>query len=171
MAKPGRPRQTHCHRDHPFSGDNLYTKPNGTQGCRACLNEASRKYYARNRENRREYHNTRDRENPEFRERRTAYNRARNRELSTESARAANLKTKFGLTVEQYKELVEQQGGNCAICKQPPRTVKKRLGVDHDHETGERRGLLCLHCNTGIGFFKDNPDWLRAAAEYLERYR
>ena len=60
----------------------------------------------------------------------------------------------------------DAQGGLCAICgrKQP----EKWLAVDHDHETGVIRGLLCSRCNSGLGQFKDNPDRLRLAADYLE---
>jgi len=73
--------------------------------------------------------------------------------------------------------MLEHQGGVCAICKEPPTT--KRLAVDHKHEKQDKkqpalvkrknvRGLLCWICNRAIGIFKDNPNRLRAAAEYLE---
>lgn len=53
----------------------------------------------------------------------------------------------------------------CAVCGKPP--TEQRLSVDHSHETGEVRGLLCNNCNSGIGRFKDNPETLVAAAVYL----
>lgn len=73
--------------------------------------------------------------------------------------------------------MLEKQNGSCAICKKPPSNF--RLAVDHEHAVGENkrdplekrhrvRGLLCWHCNSAIGKFKDNPEHLRAAAEYLE---
>lgn len=63
------------------------------------------------------------------------------------------------------------QGGVCAICLGPPAEGDRgdRLHVDHDHVTGEVRGLLCSHCNTALGKFRDDPARLRRAAEYLER--
>lgn len=79
---------------------------------------------------------------------------------------------KFGLTVEQYDELLQKQNGVCAICKRPETIILnwklKPLAVDHCHETNRIRGLLCAQCNVGIGNLKHNPDWLRAAALYCE---
>lgn len=79
--------------------------------------------------------------------------------------RKHNLKRKFNLTLEDYEKLHRLQEGLCAICKQPE--VTKLLAVDHNHETGEIRGLLCIKCNNGLGCFKDNVDLLDKAKEYL----
>lgn len=75
---------------------------------------------------------------------------------------------KYGLTVEEYEALAAEQGGVCAICGSsvlPGR--EKRLSVDHNHKTGKFRGLLCGGCNRGLENFRDNPELLRKAAEYL----
>jgi len=77
------------------------------------------------------------------------------------------LYVKYGVTPAHYDELLKQQGGLCAICKQPG---KKRLAVDHDHVSGQVRGLLCSGCNIGLGHFRDSTSQLRAAAEYLETF-
>lgn len=62
--------------------------------------------------------------------------------------------------------LIEVQGGElCAICGDRP--GERSLAVDHDHETRRVRGLLCIPCNRGLGFFEDNPEILSAAIEYL----
>jgi len=74
----------------------------------------------------------------------------------------------YGITIEQYGEMLEAQGGVCAICREPCPSGKN-LAVDHCHETGAVRGLLCARCNSGIGQFLDSPDRLRAAIGYLER--
>lgn len=75
----------------------------------------------------------------------------------------------YGITVEQFREMEARQDGLCAICGQPNQQAKTtRLVVDHDHETGVVRGLLCGACNNGIGRFQDDPQRLRAAADYLE---
>lgn len=85
------------------------------------------------------------------------------------------LRTKFNLTVEQYEAMVADQNGVCAICKRPQNIVTKwtvrspNLGVDHDHETGKIRGLLCNSCNSGLGNFQDDISRLTAAVEYLTR--
>lgn len=76
----------------------------------------------------------------------------------------------YGLSKTDFRELMERQGGVCAICRQPERARGKRvLSVDHDHVSGRVRGLLCHHCNAAIGHFADDPARLRAAADYLER--
>lgn len=74
----------------------------------------------------------------------------------------------YNMTVEQYDQMLEAQGGVCAICKKPCAS-KSRLSVDHDHETNEVRGLLCANCNHGLGHFKDSIDLLLVAIEYLRR--
>ncbi len=79
--------------------------------------------------------------------------------------RRENLKSKYGLSPDDYDLIFAAQGGKCAICTQPP--GDKRLHVDHDHETGEIRGLLCSCCNTAIGQLQDDPDLAQAAADYL----
>jgi len=76
-----------------------------------------------------------------------------------------NLRRKFGMTVEQYEQLLTIQNGVCAICFQPP--VTKRLAVDHDKETGQIRGLLCVNCNTAIGLLKHDIRNIDNAKTYL----
>lgn len=75
----------------------------------------------------------------------------------------------YGITLERYNAMREQQGGLCAVCGS--RCIKHgdRLSVDHDHESGRVRGLLCDPCNNGLGRFRDDPALLRTAADYLER--
>jgi hypothetical protein len=69
------------------------------------------------------------------------------------------------LTLREYAVLFEQQGGRCAICR---RSQEISLAVDHNHQTDQRRGLLCRGCNLGLGYFRDSPASLRAAADYLQ---
>jgi hypothetical protein len=79
------------------------------------------------------------------------------------------LKRKYGLTLAQYDAMLEAQGGVCAICRQP-RPEERTLHVDHDHETGAIRGLLCFTCNNALGNFRDEPELFHAAAQYLDRH-
>jgi len=65
--------------------------------------------------------------------------------------------------------MLEQQGYRCFICNDYEGVEKRTLSVDHDHESGRVRGLLCTNCNTGLGKFKDNADFLKKAIEYLTR--
>jgi Recombination endonuclease VII len=87
--------------------------------------------------------------------------------------RQDNVRRNYGVTREQYNSLFESQGGKCAVCGKPPDGSKKGnyLHVDHDHETGEVRGLLCSRCNRGMGHFKDDVAVMLAAAEYLTRHQ
>ena len=81
----------------------------------------------------------------------------------------------FGITHEQYMELHEKQNGLCGICGQPETVVmygkQMDLAVDHDHDTGKVRGLLCSNCNNGLGRFYDNVELLQNAIEYIEKSR
>jgi hypothetical protein len=77
-----------------------------------------------------------------------------------------NTLKRTGVSPEKYAELLFLQGGVCAICKGE---CYKKLSVDHDHETGEVRGLLCHSCNTAVGLLLDDPQRLEAAAAYLRK--
>lgn len=68
--------------------------------------------------------------------------------------------------MQEYEALLQQQGGVCAVCGAPPNG--RRLDVDHEHETGEVRGLLCSGCNLIVGHSKDNGTRLRQVAQYLD---
>jgi hypothetical protein len=74
---------------------------------------------------------------------------------------------KYGITVDDYDALFASQAGRCAICSTDSPGGRGRFHVDHDHATGEVRGLLCTNCNAGLGQFKDDPDRLGAAIRYL----
>lgn len=92
-------------------------------------------------------------------------------ERGRQSIQQGRLKHYFGLTVERYEEMLNEQNGLCKICQRPPTGKRSRLSVDHCHETGVIRGLLCSLCNSGLGFFQDNPERLLVASEYLNRHR
>ncbi len=87
------------------------------------------------------------------------------------------LKSRYGITLEEYRRLLAVQNGACAICHQGE--TRRHwwggevylLAVDHDHETGKTRGLLCNRCNRALGLFGDNVENLLAAATYLETRR
>lgn len=86
--------------------------------------------------------------------------------------RRNRLRKLYGITQEDFNRLAEQQNGVCAICGEPPPQNKKlnRLYVDHNHETGQVRGLLCNNCNTAIGQLRDSLDIVLKAAAYLRRH-
>lgn len=83
------------------------------------------------------------------------------------------LKANYGLSLQDYEDLLHKQNSVCAICLQPETTKSnagyiKNLSVDHCHATGKVRGLLCHHCNTGIGKFMDDVTLLESAIKYLK---
>jgi hypothetical protein len=83
-------------------------------------------------------------------------------------ARKTWLKAKYGLSLEDYDKMLARQGGLCANCG---KKSDGWLAVDHCHITNKLRALLCKGCNTGLGYYKDNPVLLRAAATYIETWR
>jgi len=86
-------------------------------------------------------------------------------------------KNNFGLSAQEYQSMSRFQGGVCAICGQPERRLARdrsgprNLSVDHDHKTGDVRGLLCGGCNGGLGYFCDSVEILEAAIKYLKYHR
>ena len=107
------------------------------------------------------------------------------RECVAKMRRASHLRVVYGITPEEYDELLRIQNGVCAICggteattlkvksadrKRAPRQNMDTLKVDHDHITGKVRGLLCSGCNVAIGGFRDDIEAMRKAIAYLEAH-
>jgi hypothetical protein len=109
-----------------------------------------RKWYRANPERRREY-----------------------RRINRDRKRGVRLKREFGLSLEEYDNLLKTQNGVCVICHKPETTRNqgglRPLSVDHDHKTGRVRGLLCNKCNRGLGYFYDDSDLLINALAYITR--
>ncbi len=149
-------------------------------------NENARRYHHRHREEvlkkMRVYHARYRKENAEVyrkrsreyyhknREKRQAYRKERVAQDSDYRVKCAR-KEKYGLTHEAFLALIDVQSDKCAICRTRFDHSVKWGGahVDHDHANGRVRGLLCRNCNTGIGDFRDNPEILLLAYEYLKR--
>lgn len=89
-------------------------------------------------------------------------------EKSKESNLKRQLRVKFGITVEQYQEILKAQNYSCFICNKHYSEFKQRLAVDHNHTTLEIRGLLCHHCNGKIVASHTKGDWFRMIADYVE---
>jgi hypothetical protein len=85
--------------------------------------------------------------------------------------RDQNLRTRYGIGLREYDKLLAYQTGVCAICGGPPGTEDGVFRVDHDHQTGAIRGLLCKDCNTALGQLKDRPEIADRARLYLETHR
>lgn len=172
---------THCRRGHVLDGGNLRFNTKGARYCGACAAENSQKSRKASDP---AYGTRRDKYAPE----RLAVQPSVCRNGHTVSAE--DVKTyangnrrcrfcvadgisrqrfrKYGITPERYEAVYEAQGGACAICQHGfggPRDEH----IDHDHITGQVRGILCSQCNTAIGKFKDSPEIILKAAEYIMR--
>lgn len=79
----------------------------------------------------------------------------------------ANLRRMYNMTLHEYDQMFIRQNGLCAICEKPE--INRRLSVDHNHETGEVRGLLCVRCNNALSVI-ENDDFVEAAKKYLHKY-
>lgn len=73
----------------------------------------------------------------------------------------------YGISIDDYNEIFIKQDGCCRICKRHQSELKRKLSVDHNHETSEIRGLLCNKCNQAIGLLNDDPELLDSAKEYV----
>ena len=97
----------------------------------------------------------------------TAYKRALPKDVRTERAKRYNLQHFYGITPAYLDAAVAAQDGKCAVCATLLTATTKGACVDHNHATGEVRGILCSRCNVALGMFQDDPVILSSAIEYL----
>jgi hypothetical protein len=149
--------------------DQFYAAKGGRDGlrgdCKACFAARHQAWYAQNKQREIDRVQAWRDANPEkYAGYQAKYRSRPDRKLAD---RAGHLKRKFGLTLEQYDQLLASQGGGCAICGAPPEP-NTSLHIDHDHDTGAVRGLLCVRCNNALGQLREDSDLVRAAASYLD---
>ena len=87
-----------------------------------------------------------------------------------EKWKATQRQSRHGISDSMYQRLISYQMFRCGICREVWNPSSKRFAIDHDHKTGKTRGLLCVRCNVGLGYMRDNPEILRSAIEYLEQW-
>lgn len=173
-----------CGETKPASEFYRQTSGHYSSYCRPCSNAYSRAYISK-----------KYREDPEFREatkararqweidnkqrknerQRCNYDPAKQQEARKRFASANpgvhadhHRNSRYKITRDLFDALIEKQEGCCAICREP---FTKTPRIDHDHGSGTVRGLLCDGCNRGLGYFRDKPEYLRAAADYAERFQ
>lgn len=134
------------------------------------VRENARLYYKKNADEIKAKAKAKRAQNPESSRRAVKKWQEQNPEKHRRSYKNWHLKKKYGVTIEQYEAMLLQQGGVCAICKKPP-VEGVCLSVDHNHQTGEVRGLLHSSCNLGIGNFEEDPQLMRNAADYIEAWQ
>jgi len=159
-----------CGEEFPKSTKYFFTNKSKPDGLRYECKECSKKHVEKNKE--------------KISEQRKAY-RDRNKERLLEEKRAiyrrpsvklrvkkAQMRLKYGVSEEVVQELMDIQRGCCAICQDSlvsPES-KRSFMIDHNHDTGEVRGLLCLSCNSAIGLLKEDEEVLTSAIRYLQKY-
>lgn len=139
----------HCNTSWPATAEYYSIHPdsgNLRNVCRPCLSK--QKYKSRDRRGRNEEYRNRRRETADY-----------------------QMQQKYGISLEEFERRAAAQDGKCLICGRVPNGnyARSRLNVDHDHVTGEIRGLICNQCNLSLGNFNDDPMLLRRAADYLEK--
>jgi hypothetical protein len=133
--------------------------------CRKCCTIDHREWREKNRQYYREYKRRRNalypqKHDPEYR-----------RQHYINVGRGVNMLRQYGITEAEFDALLVSQGGGCAICGRLDSGLKnRRMSVDHCHKTGKIRGILCAHCNHGLGKFNDDPDLMTVAITYLLRH-
>jgi len=128
--------------------------------CKECHAARGRELYAQNREQRIAYIRKWQREHPE----RVREYRRKNPERRAAQLRRLHLRRTFGMTVEDYEDILAAQDGRCAICGEQPADGQS-MHVDHVAESV--RGVLCVRCNNALGQLKDDPELMLRAAEYV----
>lgn len=104
---------------------------------------------------------------------RRTYHKQRNETPEAHSLKrySEGIKSRYGIDIGEYNRLLASQNWQCAVCKADRAdATKARLHVDHNHQTGRVRGLLCTRCNNALGYAADNAERLRQLATYLESY-
>ena len=108
---------------------------------------------------------------PDYKERRRANMKERYKKPEIKArARVWELNRRYGMTPQEYADMVASQGGVCAICETAPKNGRA-LHVDHDHSDGSVRGALCGRCNTALGGFQDKIERLGIAINYLRKHK
>lgn len=150
---------TKCGVEKPLSEFNKKssTKTGFDLWCKACKSVAHKNWILANPQKRKEAKKRANDWNTENKDRRKII------------VQKNNYKKRYGLTVDQKQQLVDSQAQKCAICKNDLKNAHD-VCVDHNHETGAVRGILCRKCNLGLGHFKDNALFLKSAVKYLKKY-
>ena len=151
--------RTNCLKGHEYTEENTSYDARGHKICLTCRAEYARERYKVRGETIREAHQAR---------------RALKPEVTPEQRRRKNLEY-IGWTPELFDKVLEEQQGLCAICKKVLTLEKKisntRACADHEHcKPPKARGILCANCNLGIGNLQDDPEIMKSAITYIEKF-
>ncbi len=141
--------KTHCIHGHEYTPENTIITAKGHRKCRMCS-------YLDNKKRRSEDYKPKTKEE-------------RAKKITNTSI--FHKVKKYGLTVEDYNQMYQEQEGSCAICGEHQSKLTQSLSVDHCHLTNDIRGLLCTKCNSAIGFLNDDINLVAKALDYLNKYK
>ncbi len=163
-SSPPTKQCTKCGQDKPHS--DFYANAAGKDGlradCKICVAARRKAWYSENRQ--REI----DRVKSWKKANKDRYNakQRRYRAANKDRMRDGYLRRTFGITLRDYERMLHEQGGGCAICG-APEPEGSSLHVDHNHDTGDVRALLCFPCNNALGLLEEDEERVRALLEYL----
>jgi Recombination endonuclease VII len=183
QAKPCSESLQHCSKCKQWLPESAYSPSQWGKKytrCKTCRARYERSKYARNPEKYKARARRWEKSNPEKskQQERTWYERNRERALENankwqkenpERRFRHKLKDRFGLTSDQYYQLLKEQNFRCAGCLRKPSELKIRLAVDHCHDTGKIRGLLCTRCNYLLGRLEDTFEGSKRLSTYLSK--
>jgi len=149
-----------CKKELDFNS--FYKNKDGKDGYRNVCKICSRK-------SQRDYKRNNYKKNPEYYKKAVNKWRKNNPKKVKKTKKNWQLKSDYGITLEQYNEMFQKQQGCCAVCGRHQSELKRALAVDHNHKTGQLRKLLCDRCNVGLGFIEDS-EYLKKAIEYLNEF-
>lgn len=167
--KKKKENKTHCKNGHALTEDNVYWhSTTQSKVCKTCAKEATRRYRAKNDPDKGKPR-THCKNGHEISPDNTVTYGGYDRCLPcVKTWSKAQRFRRYGLSQAEFERILESQRGVCGICKDEMDGPRKQH-IDHDHTTGKVRGILCDQCNTAIGKFKDSPEIIIAAAEYIMR--
>lgn len=154
-----------CREEKPVDA---FYKSRGAR-CKTCVLAANREWRRKNPKKHAAQNARWRARNPDAALAMSRRNDARRPARDPDDAYIANIKRLYGLSREDYQKLYDGQSGRCASCKddEPANCSRRFLHVDHCHETGRVRGLLCLACNVALGKLRDDPARIRALLDYI----
>jgi hypothetical protein len=169
-----------CQMEKPLN--DFYKDIRGNQGrygsCKKCTVIKQSKYQSKHRERRKVYMRKYQSTESGKQKLKNYYRKNREHVITQVSiyakknplkSKAFHLKKSHGITMEQFEQMFISQNGQCAICKKSFE-ARRDVHVDHNHTTKQIRQLLCHHCNVGIGNFRENPEFLVQAVQYLQKW-
>ena len=166
-------KQTHCKRGHEFTDENTYTTKTGLRHCKTCRKEVMRLRREGTQVGYANARKTHCAQGHPYDEKNTIYSKTskggprRWCKICEKANQARQRVKKYGITLEDYAEMLSKQGNKCGICE---REFIRPAHIDHNHSTGKVRGLLCYSCNVSIGHFQEDLSTLKKAVAYLEQF-